>query len=121
MEIYIISVSVFLAFFFFVFGVLYFLSRRKDPVRRRLKDLKEGEDIKDKDAKLSLTLLSDTEQAKGTRIWLAQAGYRGPSSVSNYYGGISGAFDWNLPSHVLGRRENPQKNNGNEVVCTQYA
>lgn len=86
MIIYLISAVVFVAIFLFVFGVLYFVSRRKDPLRLRLKNLREGEEVKDKEAKKSLTLLTDTEQAKGTRIWLAQAGYRGPSSVSNYYG-----------------------------------
>jgi len=86
MIIYIISAVVFVAIFLLVFGVLYFVSRGKDPVRLRLKDLKEGEEVKNEEAKKSLALVADTEQSKGTRIWLAQAGYRRPSSVSNYYG-----------------------------------
>jgi len=84
MIVYYISTLVFIAFFLVIFAVLYLISRRKDPIRRRLKDLKEGE--KGVKAKLALPLEIGTERAKGTRLWLAQAGYRGPQSVSNYYG-----------------------------------
>jgi len=87
MIIYLITALVFVAFFFIIFAVFYLISRRKDPVRMRLKDLKEGEKGKGVKAKPILPVEIGTERAKGTRLWLAQAGYRGPQSLSNYYGG----------------------------------
>lgn len=86
MIIYLIVAIVFIAIFLLLFGILYFLSRRKDPVRLRLKDLEKGEEGKKEKAKRILALGPGSEQAKDTRIWLAQAGYRRPESLSNYYG-----------------------------------
>jgi tight adherence protein C len=92
MTIYLIIGSVFAAVFLLCFVILYFISKRKDPVRLRLKDLTDEDGERDaktgivslKNATLVLGL--DSEQAKGTRLWLAQAGYRGPQSVFNYQG-----------------------------------
>lgn len=90
MIIYLIIGFVFVAVFLLFFGILYFLSRRKDPVQLRLKDLQEGEDEEQK-AILSLKGTVDllglgSSEAKATKLWLAQAGYRGPQSVFNYQG-----------------------------------
>ncbi|KPL05098.1 MAG: hypothetical protein AMJ73_02505 [candidate division Zixibacteria bacterium SM1_73] len=93
MIVYLIIAFVFITFFLIFFGVLSLLSRRKDPTELRLKELgggKEGEAEEEK-AILPLKGAGDliglsSEQAKGTRIWLAQAGYRRLQSVSNYYG-----------------------------------
>lgn len=90
MVIYLIIGFVFVAVFLLFFGILYFLSRRKDPVQRRLKDLQEGEDEEQK-AILSLKGTVDllglgSSEAKATKLLLAQAGYRGHQSVFNYQG-----------------------------------
>lgn len=87
MIVYYISALVFIAFFLIIFAIFRLISRRKDPVRQRLKDLKEGEKEKGGKAIPVLPLEISTERARGTRLWLAQAGYRGPQSLSNYYGG----------------------------------
>ena len=92
MVIYLIIGFVFVAVFLFFFGILYLLSRSKDPVQLRLKDL-EGEEVEEEKKKAILSLKSAADllglgfgEAKGTRLWLAQAGYRGPQSVFNYHG-----------------------------------
>jgi tight adherence protein C len=93
MPIYLIIGLVFLAVFLFSFVLLYLLSRSKDPVHLRLKDLggaPEGE-TEENHAILSLKGLSEffglgAEQAARTRTLLAQAGYRGGQGVFNYYG-----------------------------------
>lgn len=90
MVIYLIIGFVFVAVFLLFFGILYFLSRRKDPVQLRLKDLQEGEDEEQK-AILSLKGTVDllglgSSEAKATKLLLAQAGYRGHQSVFNYQG-----------------------------------
>jgi len=86
MMIYLISAFVFVAGFLIVFAVVYLVSRSRDPVRRRLKHLQEGEKGKGERAIPILPLEMGSERVKGTRVWLAQAGYRKPQSVSNYYG-----------------------------------
>lgn len=92
MAVYLITVLVFVAFFLIFFGILYLLSRRKDPVRLRLKDLSGGKEGEQEEKtflpfKGAGDLLGlGSEQTKGTKLWLAQAGYRRPHSVSNYYG-----------------------------------
>ncbi|MGB2697392.1 MAG: type II secretion system F family protein [Candidatus Zixiibacteriota bacterium] len=86
MIVYYISSLVFVAFFLIIFIFLYSISKRKDPVKLRLKDLKEGEEGKAEKVKRALSLVADSDKSKGTKVWLAQAGYRGPQSVSNYYG-----------------------------------
>lgn len=90
MIIYLIIGFVFVAVFLLFFGILYLLSRRKDPVQLRLKDLQEGEDEEQK-AILSLKGTVDllglgSSEAKATKLLLAQAGYRGHQSVFNYQG-----------------------------------
>jgi len=92
MAIYLIAVFVFLAFFSICFLVLYLLSKREDPVKLRLKDLR-GKKEEEEEGKRVISLKGAVdllglgfEQSKGTRLWLAQAGYRRPQSVSNYYG-----------------------------------
>jgi tight adherence protein C len=92
MIVYLISAFVFIAFFLIFFGILYLLSRRKDPVKLRLKNLsggKEGEQENERTIlplKGSIDLLGlGSKQATSTKLWLAQAGYRGTQSVSNYY------------------------------------
>jgi len=90
MVIYLIIGFVFVAVFLLFFGILYLLSRRKDPVQLRLKDLQEGEDEEQK-AILSLKGTVDllglgSSEAKATKLLLAQAGYRGHQSVFNYQG-----------------------------------
>ncbi|MCJ7459356.1 MAG: type II secretion system F family protein [candidate division Zixibacteria bacterium] len=93
MSIYLIIGFVFLAVFLFSFVLLYFLSRSKDPVHLRLKDLAgapKGEE-EEKNAIPSLKGVSKllglgSEQAAGIRTLLAQAGYRGRQGVFNYYG-----------------------------------
>jgi tight adherence protein C len=107
MIVYLITGFAFLAFFLIFFAILYFLSRRKDPVALRLKGLKGGEEEKEKTAlsfKGTMDLLGlSSDQTKGTRIWLAQAGYRRPSSVSNYYGArLSGALFLGLLGILIG-------------------
>lgn len=109
MVVYLITGFAFLAFFLIFFTVLYLLSQRKDPVKLRLKGLKGGEGKEEKDkAALSFKGAMDllglgSDQTKGTRIWLAQAGYRRPSSVSNYYGSrLSGALFLGLLGILLG-------------------
>jgi tight adherence protein C len=91
MVVYLITGFVFFALFLIFFAVLYLLSKRKDPVSLRLKDLKGEEEREQEKTAISLKGAVDllglgSGQAKGTRVWLAQAGYRRPSSVSNYYG-----------------------------------
>jgi tight adherence protein C len=109
MVVYLITGFAFLAFFLIFFTVLYLLSHRKDPVKLRLKGLKgeEGQEENDKTAlsfKGAMDLLGlGSDQSKGIRIWLAQAGYRRPSSVSNYYGSrLSGALFLGLLGILLG-------------------
>jgi len=91
MAIYLIIGFVFVAVFLFFFGILYLLSRRKDPVQLRLKDLGEGAEEEEEKALLSLKGAVDliglgSDESKGTKLWLAQAGYRGHQSVFNYHG-----------------------------------
>jgi tight adherence protein C len=93
MTIYLIIGSVFLAVFLFFFGMLYLLSQSRDPVRLRLKELEEEGGREEEEGKRALSLKGAVDliglgfgEAKGTRIWLAQAGYRGPQSVFNYQG-----------------------------------
>ena len=86
MIIYLISALVFVAGFLIMFAILYLISRSKDPVRTRLEDLRGGERGKGKGAIPILPLEIGSERLKSTRLWLAQAGYRKPQSVSNYYG-----------------------------------
>lgn len=93
MVVYLIIGFVFAAVFLFFFAVLYLLSRRKDPIQLRLKDLEEKEEGAEgkKQAMRSLKAATDllglgVGEAKGAKLWLAQAGYRGPQSVFNYQG-----------------------------------
>lgn len=86
MIVYYIAGLVFVAFFLIIFVILQLISRSKDPVRARLKDLKEGEAGKGAKQRAIIPLAKDAEKARGTRLWLAQAGYRSPQSLSNYYG-----------------------------------
>jgi tight adherence protein C len=92
MIIYLITAFAFIAFFLIFFGIMYLLSARRDPVKLRLKDLGRGEEAhQEGGTAISLKGAGDLlglgpEQTKGTKIWLAQAGYRKPQSVSNYYG-----------------------------------
>ena len=88
MIIYLIASLVFVAAFLILFAFFYGLSKRKDPIRRRAKDLEKGEGSTAGKAKSVLPLVGerDSEQDRGTRVWLSQAGYREPQSVSNYYG-----------------------------------
>lgn len=109
MVVYLITGFAFLAFFIIFFTVLYLLSQRKDPVKLRLKGLKGGETEEEKEKttlsfKGAMDLLGlSSDQTKGTRVWLAQAGYRRPSSVSNYYGSrLSGALFLGLLGIILG-------------------
>ena len=110
MIVYLIAVFVFMAFFLIFFGVLSALSRRKDPVTLRLKDLSRGEEGEPEEEKTILPLKGagdliglSGKQAKGTKLWLAQAGYRRPQSVSNYYGArLFGALFLGVLSVVLG-------------------
>jgi tight adherence protein C len=110
MIVYLITAFVFIAFFLVFFGVLYALSRRKDPVTLRLKDLSGGKEGEPEEEKTILPLKGagdliglSGEQAKGTKLWLAQAGYRRPQSVSNYYGArLFGALFLGALSVVLG-------------------
>ncbi len=110
MILYLIAAFVFIAFFLIFFGVLYALSRRKDPVTRRLRDLSLGKEGEQEEEKAILPLKGagglirlSSEQAKGTKLWLAQAGYRRPQSVSNYYGArLFGALFLGILSVVLG-------------------
>jgi tight adherence protein C len=110
MAIYLIAVFVFLAFFLIFFLALYLLSKRKDPVKLRLKELGEGKGGEEEKEKRVISLKGAVdllglgfEQAKGTRLWLAQAGYRKPQSVSNYYGSrLFGAFFLGILGFFLG-------------------
>lgn len=93
MAVYLISALVFVAFFLIFFVVLYFLSIRKDPVKLRLKDLSGGKAGEREKGSIILPLKGgigvlglSSEQATSTKFWLAQAGYRGPQSINNYYG-----------------------------------
>jgi tight adherence protein C len=110
MAIYLITAFVFVSLFLILFAALYLLSKRKDPVQIRLKELRgrrEGEVAEGKTA-LSLKGAVDilgigSEQAKGTKLWLAQAGYRRPTSVSNYYGArLLGAMFLGILGLLLG-------------------
>jgi tight adherence protein C len=92
MTVYLILGFVFLAVFLFFFGMLYLLSQSRDPVRLRLKELEE-EAGQEEEGKRTLSLKGAVDliglgsgEAKGTRLWLAKAGYRGPQSVFNYQG-----------------------------------
>lgn len=110
MVMYLIIGSVFVAVFLFFFGILYLLSRRRDPVQLRLKDLQEGEEGEEEYKKSILSLKGATDllglgsgEAKGTKLWLAQAGYRGPQSVFNYHGvRLLGALLLGILSITLG-------------------
>jgi len=110
MAVYLIIGFVFIAVFLFFFGILYLLSRRKDPVQLRLRDLGEGEEGEEEKKKAFLSLKGATDllglgsaEAKGTRLWLAQAGYRGPQSVFNYHGTrLFGALFLGVLSVLLG-------------------
>ena len=93
MAIYLIIGFVFLAVFLFFFGMLYLFSQSRDPVRLRLKELEEEGGEKEEEGKRTLSLKGAADliglgsgEAKGTRLWLAQAGYRGPQSIFNYQG-----------------------------------
>jgi tight adherence protein C len=100
MMVYLITGFVFVALFLIFFAVLYLLSKRKDPITLRLKELKgeKGEEGENERTAISLKGAVDllglgSGQSKGTKVRLAQAGYRRPSSVSNYYGiRLFGAF-----------------------------
>jgi len=110
MTIYLITGFIFIAFFLIFFVGLYLISERKNPVKLRLKDLrgkKEGEAAAEKTV-LSLKGAVDilgigSEQTKGAKLWLAQAGYRRPTSVSNYYGArLFGAMFLGILGLLLG-------------------
>jgi tight adherence protein C len=85
MVVYLITAIAFIAFFLIFFAILYLLARGKDPIKDRLKDLSTGKEGEPEKGKAIFSLMGDG-QAKGTKLWLAQAGYRRPQSVSNYYG-----------------------------------
>ena len=110
MAIYLIIGFVFAAVFLFFFGILYLLSKRKDPVQLRLKDLGEGAEEEEEERKAIFSLKGavdliglGSDEAKGTRLWLAQAGYRGPQSVFNYHGTrLFGVFFLGALSVLLG-------------------
>ncbi len=93
MTIYLIIGFVFLAVFLFFFGMLYLLSQSRDPVRLRLKELEEEGGGEEEEGKRAFSLKGAVDliglgsgEAKGTRLWLAQAGYRGAQSGFNYQG-----------------------------------
>ena len=110
MIIYLITAFAFIAFFLIFFGIMYLLSARRDPVKLRLKDLGRGKEEEQEEGRTAISLKGagdllglGSEQAKGTKIWLAQAGYRRPQSVSNYYGvRLFGALFLGILSIVLG-------------------
>jgi tight adherence protein C len=93
MAVYLIIGFVFLGVFLFSFGVLYLLAQAKDPVRLRLRELEEQGGEEEAEGKRALSLKGAADlvglsagEARGTRIWLAQAGYRGHQSAFNYQG-----------------------------------
>ena len=108
MAVYLIIGFVFLGVFLFSFGILYLLAQAKDPVRLRLRELEEQGVEESDEGKKALSLKGAVDliglsasESRGTRIWLAQAGYRGHQSVFNYQGfrlfgaislGVAGLF-----------------------------
>jgi tight adherence protein C len=110
MTIYLIIGFVFAAVFLFFFVFFYLISKGKDPVKLRLEKLTEGKEGEEEKQKITFSTKSIVEllglsqdQAKDTRLWLAQAGYRGPQSVFNYYGTrLFGAMFLGLLSASLG-------------------
>ncbi|MFQ6002447.1 MAG: type II secretion system F family protein [Candidatus Zixiibacteriota bacterium] len=110
MVVYLILAFVFITVFLIFFAILYLFSIRKDPVKLRLKDLSGGKEGGEEKEKTILPPKSagglfglGSEQTKGTKLWLAQAGYRKPQSVSNYYGArLFGALGLCILSILLG-------------------
>jgi len=110
MTIYLIMGFVFAAVFLFFFVFFYLISKGKDPVKLRLEKLTEGKEGEEEKQKITFSTKSIVEllglsqdQAKDTRLWLAQAGYRGPQSVFNYYGTrLFGALFLGMLSASLG-------------------
>jgi tight adherence protein C len=91
LAVYLIIASVFVAVFLFFFAILYVISKRRDPVQLRLKSLTGEDEGNKEDGRSSLEGVVDilglgAEQVKAVKLKLAQAGYRGPQSVFNYYG-----------------------------------
>ncbi len=94
MFLYLIVGLVFVVTFLVVFVVLYFVSRRRDPVKARLQELavKAGTARKGEyDFYASLVrkgvdlLASDQQQAATTKDWLSRGGYFSSSAIYNYY------------------------------------
>lgn len=109
MIVYLISAFVFIAVCLLFFATLYIFSRRKDPVKLRLQDLSTAGGENQKKERTILPLKGagglfglGSEKAKTTELWLAQAGYRKPQSVSNYYGArLLGALSVGILSFFL--------------------
>ncbi len=91
MGIYAIIAFIFLACFSICFGILYYLARRKDPVKARLKDIESdslarGVGENGVPAGQGAALLGEeTARQSSTRMFLASAGYRGSSDVTLFY------------------------------------
>lgn len=97
MHIYLITGLVFVFFFIIALTVLYYTSVRKNPVRKRLKDMSVENPAPghhSKSARSSLTknvmqiVMPETGDQSSTRSWLIRAGYYAPQSVYDYYSAV---------------------------------
>jgi len=94
---YLITGLVFVFFFLISLIVLYLLLIRKDPVRKRLRDLgpeSRASGHESQSVRSSLTrsitelIKPGSEQQSSTRWWLVRAGYYAPQSVYDYYSAV---------------------------------
>ncbi len=97
MHIYLITGLVFVFFFIIAITVLYYTSVRKNPVRKRLKDMSVDDPAPgydSKSARSSLTknimqiVMPESGDQSSTRLWLIRAGYYAPQSVYDYYSAV---------------------------------
>ena len=94
MHIYLIAGLVFVFFFIIALTVLYYTSVKKNPVRKRLKDMNVDNLAPGYDSggtRSSLTknvmqiVMPESGDQSSTRSWLIRAGYYAPQSVYDYY------------------------------------
>jgi tight adherence protein C len=108
MHIYLIAGLIFVFFFIIALTVLYYTSVKKNPVRKRLKDmsvdnLAPGYDSGKVSSSLTKNVMQivmpETEEQSSTRSWLIRAGYYAPQSVYDYY---SAAILFSITLGLLG-------------------
>jgi len=81
----ILTITIFLAFFGALIAVLLYLARSRDPIERRLRDVRDGAAAVEGGAAPSLLVAIDPASYTSLRADLTRAGFRGRNAITWYW------------------------------------